>query len=129
VSITGSWRENNSEGNLVLRLKHTKAGAQSGGYPMVRCRWLFTNASGAEVTALDPVLDGTVVTTGGVATVDADTCEYSVTGLTDSDGSLEYPITMIAPAFAEKFLLQAKQAGDTVAGHFGTLAAELTGRI
>jgi hypothetical protein len=127
VALVGSWPENRSGGKLNVRLKHTKHASQSGGYPVVRVRYMVPNAAGSEVTSMDSLLDGDIAVASGVATVDACTPEIAVLALTDSAGSVEYDLVIEVPPYKTKLVLQAKQAGDTT--NFGTLAAELDGRI
>lgn len=125
--LVGSWAENRSQGNLVVRLKHVKHASQVGGYPVVRLRWQTYNAASELVTMHDPILDSTITVTAGVAAISAARGEWTITPLTDSDGTIEYPMMVIAPSRATHVIVQAKQAGDTT--NLGTLAAELDGRI
>lgn len=127
VVLLGSWSEAHSGGRLTLMLTHTKGASQSGGYPMVRVRWTIVNAAGTEITCLDALLNDTITESSGVATVTCDTPEMSIAALTDSDGTTSYPLPITAPPWSGKMTLQAKQAGDTT--HFGTLAAQLVGKI
>jgi len=127
TQLTGSWGQNSSNATLTLRIKHTKGTSQSGGYPMVRVRWQYTDSSGTVVTCLDPLSDGNITVSTGVATLNLDTPEMPILALTDADGTLQYPIVLGVPAYAEKILVQAKQAGDT--SHLGVLVAELSGHI
>lgn len=127
VLLLGSWAEAHSGGRMTLLLTHVKHASESGGYPMVRVRWSIVNAAGTDVTCLDPLINDTITESSGVATVTCDTAEMSITGLTDSDGTTSYPLPVVAPPWAGKLTLQAKQAGDTT--NFGTLAAQLVGKI
>lgn len=127
VTLLGSWGEPTNGGDLTLMLTHVKHASESSGYPMVRVRWTMINAAGSEVTNLDPLTNDTITESSGVATVTCDTAEMAITALTDSDGTTSYPLAITAPPWAGKLTLQAKQAGDTT--NFGTLAAQLVGRI
>ena len=127
TALLGSWTENRSQGNLVVRLKHVKHASQVGGYPVVRLRWQTYNAAGELVTMHDPILDSAITVTAGVAAISAARGEWTITPLTDSDGTIEYPMMVIVPSRATHVIVQAKQAGDTT--NLGTLAAELDGRI
>lgn len=127
ITLSGSWIENRSGGNLTVRIKHTKHNSQSAGYPVVRLRFLVYNAAGTEVTSLDSLLDGDITASNGVAAVDALTPEVNVLALTDSTGTPEFDLVVTVPPYKNKIQLQAKQAGDTT--NFGTLAGELDGRI
>lgn len=127
TALLGSWTENRSQGNLVVRLKHVKHASQVGGYPVVRLRWQTYNAAGELVTMHDPILDSAITVTAGVAAISAARGEWTITPLTDSDGTIEYPMMVIVPPPATHVIVQAKQAGDTT--NLGTLAAELDGRI
>lgn len=127
VDLQGSWLQNTSNGMVTIRLKHTKHASQSGGYPVVRVRTKVYNAAGDEATCLDSLVDSTITTAAGVATVKAYTPEIEVLALTDSDGAEEFALVIQVPPSHTKVLLQAKQAGDTT--NFGALAAELDGRI
>lgn len=125
--LLGSWREGNSGGKVAIRFKHTKHGSQTGGYPVVRIRTQVSNASGATVTSIDPVLDSAITIVGSVATVKAYDGVIELRALTDSDGTLECSLTVVMPPYHSHVLVQAKQAGDTT--NLGTLAVELHGRI
>jgi hypothetical protein len=127
AALLGSWTENRSQGNLVVRLKHVKHASQVGGYPVVRLRWQTYNAAGELVTMHDPILDSAITVTAGVAAITAARGEWTIEPLKDSDGTIEYPMMVIAPSRATHVIVQAKQAGDTI--NLGTLAAELDGRI
>jgi hypothetical protein len=129
IPVPGYWLENKSGGRLTLRIKYTKAGATSGGIPWVRVRYKTHNAAGTEVTSLDPLMNSTTTIASGVATLEAATGEVKITALTDSDGTIEFDLPLDVPPFKEKILVQAKQSGDTTAGHFGVLVAELDGQI
>ena len=129
VALPGSWAENKSGGRLTLRLKFTKAGSTSGGIPWVRVRYKTHNAAVTEVTSFDPLMNSTATISGGVATIEAATGEIKITALTDSDGTIEFDLPLDVPPFKEKIVVQGKQSGDTTAGHFGVLVAELDGRI
>lgn len=128
TALLGSWTENRSQGNLVVRLKHVKHASQVGGYPVVRLRWQTYNAASELVTMHDPILDSAITVTAGVAAISAARGEISIEPLTDAVlDDPEYPLMVIAPSRATHVIVQAKQAGDTT--NLGTLAAELDGRI
>lgn len=123
VGIPGAWKPG-TVGNLTVYVKHTKHASQTNGYPVVKLRWKRLDTSGAMVDCHDPVLNSTLTTSGGVATVECDVPEYPLVPLKDSDGTVQYPLPVVAPTFATHVVLQAKQTGDTT--NFGTLAADLT---
>jgi hypothetical protein len=127
VDMPTQWAEFSKSGNLTIWLKYTKDSDQVGGYPVVRLKWQVYDSTSALVTGMDPLLNSTITVSGGVATVLCDRAEYDLSPvLTDSDGTEQYPLMITAPPYAAKLILQAKQAGDTTAGHFGGLAAELS---
>mgnify|MGYP003442338101 FL=1 len=132
ATLTASWATIGSvyfragpirDKKASLRLKHVKHASQSGGYPVVRVRYKATDSTNTEVTSLDSINHSTVVTTAGVAAVEADTPEVSIVALTDSDGTLQYDLVLVVHPGKTGITVQAKQAGDTT--NFGTLAAEL----
>ena len=95
----------------------------------MRVRYKTHNAAVTEVTSFDPLMNSTATISGGVATIEAATGEIKITALTDSDGTIEFDLPLDVPPFKEKIVVQGKQSGDTTAGHFGVLVAELDGRI
>jgi len=129
IPLPGSWRENRSNGRLNLRVKFTKALLTSGGIPWVRVRYKTHDQSGTLVTSYDPLPNGTITIASGVATIEIARGEMQMTALTDSDGTIQIDIPIDIPPFKKQIFVEAKQSGDTTAGHFGVLAVELDGLI
>ncbi len=127
MSFLNPWQEGPRQGNIAIWLKYSKDTDQVDGYPIVRIKWQAYDSDGNLVTGMDPLLNGTITVSGGVATVKCDRAEYDLSEvLTDSDGTEQYPLMITAPTYSAKLILEAKQAGDTTAGHFGSLAAQMS---
>lgn len=127
VTLEGSWAENKSGGDLTLLVKYVAHASQSGGYPVIRLVWGFYLADGTAITAHDPQPDPNLSVSAGVVTIDFDVNVSNLKGLTDSDGTVWYPIPVSVPKWAANVTLEAKQAGDTT--NLGKLYAQLTGKI
>jgi hypothetical protein len=66
-----------------------------------------------------------------VADIEVGSKQYPLTNLTDSAGASTdwYVLEIDVPAWADKIILDGKQAGDTTAGHFGTLRGVIAGEV
>jgi hypothetical protein len=129
--VLGSWRTAPNDGKVAVWLLHTKDADQTGGYPVVRFRWGVYLPNGDLVTALDPVQSSAIAFTTYVADIEVGSKQYPLTNLTDSAGASTdwYVLEIDVPAWADKIILDGKQAGDTTAGHFGTLRGVIAGEV